>query len=321
MISFHFATLIVVHLKIFSVTINRLLIRRTFIMNDNNSFLLKKHTDILSFRDLADSTISTYTSYMTLYIKWVEENLDGKDLSLVTCEEIRSYICYLKNIKKLNPRTINVHIAQLRDFFEYVLHKDWDKREVPFLHFDEELPSVPTKQQVNTIIESICNPKHKAEIALLYSSGIRVSELCRLRCGDIKRSRNCIYISKSKNRSDRYAVLSDRAYDILVSYIRSSYPQAKKENWLFPGQKTDSHICTETIRRLFCKILASVGMEDSGYTPHSLRHAFGLHLYESGTDIMAIKEAMGHKSLSSTSVYLTLGIGNGRIVKSPYDHE
>ena len=65
--------------------------------------------------------------------------------------------------------------------------------------------------------------------------------------------------------------------------------------------------------------LTVLNLSDAGYTLHSLRHAFGLHLYESGTDIMTIKEAMGHKSLSSTSVYLTLGIGNGRSVTSPYD--
>lgn len=290
-------------------------------MNENNSILFEKHKDILSFRDLADSTVATYTSYMTTYIQWVEENLEGRELPSVTWAEIRSYVRYLKDIKGLNPRTVNVHIAQLHDFYDYVLHKDWDRREVPFLHYDEQLPSVPTKKQVNEIIDSIRNPKHKAEIALLYSSGIRVGELCRLHCGDIKRSRNSIHISRSKNRSDRFAVLSEKAYGLLVLYIRSSYPDAKKDDWLFPGKKPGTHICTETVRNLFSKCLSTVGMAECGFTPHSLRHAFGLHLYESGTDLMAIKEALGHKSLSSTSVYLTLGLGNGRSVKSPYDPE
>ena len=181
-------------------------------MFENNIAYLNKHRDILSFRDLAKSTVTTYISYLTTYKEWVEEQLPERLLSSVTWEEIRSYVKWLKDVRGLNPRTINVHIAQLRDFFYYVLHKDWDKREVPYLHFDQFLPNVPTKEQVNAIIDSISNPKHKAEIALLYSSGIRVSELCRLHCGDIVRSRNCIYIARSKNRSDRYAVLSDKAY-------------------------------------------------------------------------------------------------------------
>lgn len=288
-------------------------------MRPENLEFFEKHKDILSFRDLAPSTTATYASYAKTYILWVEENLPGRALSSVSWEEVRSYIRYLKEIKKLNPRTINVHISQLRDFFYYVLHRDWDKREVPLLHFDEHLPVVPTKEQVTTIIDSINNPKHKAEIALLYSSGIRISELCRLHCKDILRSKNCIYISRSKNRSDRYAILSDKAYDLLVAYIRSSYHGAKPDDWLFPGQKAGFSIGTETIRRVFSDALIRTGLSDSGFSPHSLRHGFGLHLYESGVDLISIKEAMGHKSLSSTTIYLTLGIGNGRSVTSPYD--
>lgn len=290
-------------------------------MNKNNSILLEKHKDILSFRDLSAGTVATYTSYMTTYIQWTEGHLSEKDLSSVSWEEIRSYVRYLRDVRGLNPRTVNVHISQLRDFYYYVLHKDWDRREVPFLHFDEHLPIVPSREQVNAVIDSIENPKHKAEIALLYSSGIRASELCRLHCRDICRSRNCIYISRSKNRSDRYAVLSDKAYGFLVSYVRSSYPGAGQGDWLFPGRKKGNSICTESVRKVFAGSLCRLGMQDMGFNLHSLRHAFGLHLYEAGADLMSIKEAMGHKALSSTMVYLTLGIGNGRSVKSPYDFD
>ena len=290
-------------------------------MLESNISFIDKHRDILSFRDLAPGTVATYVSYLKTYIEWVEDQLPDRSLSSVSWEEIRSYVKWLKEIKGLNPRTVNVHIAQLRDFYYYVLHRDWDKREVPFLHFDQFLPAVPDREQVNAIIDSISNPKHKAEIALLYSSGIRVSELCRLHCGDIIRSKNCIYISRSKNRSDRYAVLSDKAYDLLVSYIRSAYPGARKEDWLFPGQKAGAHICEQSIYNIFIHHLAQAGFGDCGFNLHSLRHAFGLHLYESGADLISIKEAMGHKSLSSTEVYLALGIGNGRSVKSPYDFD
>ena len=134
-------------------------------MLECNIAFIEKHRDILSFRDLAPGTVSTYTSYLTTYINWVEEQLPDRTLSSVTWEEIRSYIRWLKDIRKLNPRTINVHIAQLHDFFYYVLNKDWDKREVPFLHFDQSLPAVPTREQVHAVIDSISNPKHKASPA------------------------------------------------------------------------------------------------------------------------------------------------------------
>ena len=288
-------------------------------MNKYNSTLLDKHKDILSFRDLSAGTVATYVSYMNTYIQWTEENLSGKPLENVTWEELRSYIRYLKEVRGLNSRTVNVHIAQLRDFYYYVLHRNWDRREVPFLRFDEHLPAVPSRDQVLSIIASLENPKHRAEVALLYSSGIRVSELCRLHCGDISMSSRNIYIARSKNRSDRYAILSDRALSDLKVYIRTAFPDATQEDWLFPGRSRKDHICTESVRLPFARALSRLGLADSGFSLHSLRHAFGLHLYEAGTDLMSIKEAMGHKVLSSTTVYLTLGIGNGRSVKSPYD--
>ena len=219
----------------------------------------------------------------------------------------------------MNPRTINVYIAQLRDFFIYVLHKDWDIREVPYLHYDEPLPSFLTVSEVNRLIDSFTNIKHKAEIALLYSSGIRVSELCRLHCGDIYLAKKHIYISKSKNRSDRYAVLADRVVPILKQYIRQEHASATKGDWLFPGQKPGRHISTQSIYNELIRQYAALGWKERGFNCHTLRHSFGLHLYEAGTDLMTIKEAMGHKSISSTTVYLTLGIGNGRSVTSPYD--
>ena len=288
-------------------------------MNDTNSAYLKKHRDILSFRDLSPHTIEIYSSCLSAFLTWMETELPDVPVIDVSWEQIRSYFLMLRDIRHLNARTINIHIAQLSGFFRYVLHRDWDSREVPCMKVDEKLPVVPTFEEVNTIIDSFTNIKHKAMIAVLYSSGIRVSELCRLHCGDIHVSEHYIFISKSKNRSERRAILSEKALAILAEYVRSDLKGAARSDWLFPGQKPGTYISTETVRKVFYDRLAALGWQDRGFNLHSLRHAFGLHLYNNGTDIMAIKEAMGHKSLSSTTVYLTLGIGNGRSVISPYD--
>ena len=90
-------------------------------MNDANTNYLKQHIDILSFRDLAPCTITTYTSYLTQFIDWTESLLSSKPLSDISWEELRSYIRFLKEARELNPRTVNVHIAQLRDFYQYIL--------------------------------------------------------------------------------------------------------------------------------------------------------------------------------------------------------
>ncbi len=288
-------------------------------MKPENIALISKQKEIFSFRDLAEGTISTYISYLTQFIEWVESELSGKPIQDVSWEEIRSYVDHLRTVRKIGNRTINVHIAQLHHLFHYVLKRDWDKYEVPFLRYDTVLPNVPTREEMNAIIDSLTNIKHRAEIALLYSSGIRVGELCHLHCEDIHMSKNCIFIASSKNRFERYAVLSDKALHILIDYIHREYPGATHKDWLFPGQKTGLCINDQSVRNVFNRAVKSAGLEDRGFVLHSCRHAFGLHLYEAGTDIMTIKEALGHKSLASTEVYLTLGIGNGRSVKSPYD--
>ena len=158
-------------------------------MKPENEALVSKQKEIFSFRDLAEGTISTYISYLIQFIEWVETELSGKALQDVSWAEIRSYVDYLRKVRKIGNRTINVHIAQLHHLFHYVLKRDWDKYEVPFLRYDTALPNVPTMAEINAIIDSITNIKHKAEIALLYSSGIRVSELCCLHCGDIYTSK------------------------------------------------------------------------------------------------------------------------------------
>lgn len=288
-------------------------------MKPENEALIEKQRDILSFRDLAEGTVSTYISYLSQFLGWFEAECPGIPISDITWEQVRSYVKYLQNVRGIGNRTVNVHIAQLHHLFQYVLKRDWDKYEVPFLRYNETLPIVPTRTEMASIIDSISNLKHKAEIALLYSSGIRVSELCRLRCGDIHRSKGVVFIRKSKNRCERYAVLSQKALVILTEYIRAFYPHASKDDYLFPGQHPGTSVCDQTVRNIFNAAVDRAGLSGRGFVLHCCRHAFGLHLYEAGTDIITIKEALGHKSLSSTEVYLALGIGNGRSVKSPYD--
>ena len=288
-------------------------------MKSENETLISKQRDIFSFRDLADGTVSTYISHLSRFLDWVTEELGDKPVAEVTWEELRAYIKYLKDVHGIGNRTINVHIAQLHHLWQYVLKRDWDKYEVPFLRYDTALPAVPTRDEMNAIIDSISNPKHKAEIALLYSSGIRISELCSLRCGDIYMKKHHIFIAKSKTRCERYAVLSEKALDHLKLYVKTLYPHATQDDWLFPGQKPGRPVHDQSVRNVFNKAVAAAGLADRGFVLHSCRHAFGLHLYEAGEDLLSIKEALGHKSISSTEVYLALGIGNGRSVPSPYD--
>lgn len=286
-------------------------------MFDRQSYV-NPFSDILSLRDLAPGTISNYLSYLNQYFDFLEQSLDGKVPEDATWEDVRSFIHMLKDVRGLNNRSINPQIAQLRDFYRYVLHKDWDRYEVPFLHYDEYLPNVPSKKEMEEIIGTMTDLKYKCIIAVMYSAGLRVSEAVRLRYEDISRTRMQIHVAKSKNRSERKAILAHKTLDLLTDYW---FKCGRPMGYLFPGQHPDSHITKESVRRTMQKHLESIGMGDRGFTPHSCRHCFGLTLYEAGVDLIAIRDAMGHKSLQSTTVYVSLGIGSDHRIQSPFDME
>jgi site-specific recombinase XerD len=175
------------------------------------------------------------------------------------------------SFRDLAAGTIATYASYMTQFIDWT-ESSLSGKPLSDITWDELLPKVPTKKEVNSILDAVHNPKHKAELALLYSSGIRVSELMRLKCGDIHHSKQCIYISKSKNRHDRYAVFSQKAFTQLVAYIRTFHSAATKQDWLFPGRKAGSHIHQQSIYNTFKKWLSILGLSDAGYTLHSLRH-------------------------------------------------
>ena len=209
-------------------------------MNENYSSLIQKHIDILSLRDLSESTIANYTAYLREFFEWAEEQLGGKDPSGISLDELHAYIRHLQVDRKLNNRTINCHIAQLRDFWAYVLQKDFSRYQLPFLKYDQYLPKVPTREEMTSIISHLENPKHKAEIALLYSSGLRVSELCRLHCGDIRASKKCIYVQGA--RTGPTAMPSSPKEPIRTWCVMSGLilKEPRRMTGCFPGRRPEN---------------------------------------------------------------------------------
>lgn len=272
---------------------------------------------MLEIRGLTDNTIKSYTSYLKAYLTYVETHLH-KLPEQVEWAELRCYIIYLKSVTKLNPRSINAHISQLRFFYLYVLHKPWDYYQVPFQKFDTYLPVVLSQKEVHYFINTMENLKHKAIVSLLYSSGLRVGEACSLKYDDIDRKNMTIYIRRGKNRSDRYAVLSKNALDILTKYW---FAYGKPKDWLFPSTfNNGKSIVTFTVYRFIKNHEQKLGWK-SRISCHTMRHCYGTHLYENGADLITIKNLMGHKSLNSTTLYVHLGAHKQSAVLSPFDQK
>ena len=153
-------------------------------------------------------------------------------------------------------------------------------------------------------------------VALMYSSGLRVGEVCQLKYSDIQRSAMRIHVAKTKSRSDRYAVLSQKALDLLTEYW---YAYGRPTAWLFPAKQNPARHCrTAVLGNQVLEHRKKLGLNPK-LNCHSFRHAFGTHLYESGADLLAIKELLGHKSLTSTVIYIHLASYTSSKIKSPFD--
>ena len=182
--------------------------------------------------------------------------------------------------------------------------------------FDTYLPFVPSHVEAVEFISSISDLKRKAMVSLMYSSGLRLGEVCSLKYYDIERRNMRIHIRHSKNRSDHYCILSQNALDILTEYW---FAFEKPTSWLFPSQRNkDKPCCTYNVMRWMQQHETELGWEHR-LTCHSFRHAFGTHLYENGTDLLTIKHLMGHKSLASTLIYIHLASYHARNISSPFD--
>ncbi len=268
----------------------------------------------LDLKDLADSTRVSYHYFLNSYLTWISETL-AVSPDEATYADIRNYIIFLKKIKKLSNHSINAYTSQIRFFRTYVLKQGWDPNEVPHMRYNTKLPFVLSKKDALTFIDTIPNLKHKAFICLLYSSGLRVSEVCSLRYEDISRENRRIFILNSKNRADRYALLSPKALDILIDYWNT---HGKPKGWLFPGLKPDTHIVKYTANLYIKRHIERLGWTYP-ITAHTFRHSFATHLYEQGLDLLSIQKHLGHRSINSTAVYIHLARTDQEKVISPYD--
>lgn len=270
---------------------------------------------MISLRGLTDHTIVSYSTYIRVYLDYLSYILH-KMPEDVSWAELRGFVRWLQKEKNLSDRTINHCISQLRFFTLYVLHKPWDASQLPMRRFDSYLPYVPSQKETWAFIHSFSNLKHKAILSLMYSAGLRVGEVCALRYEDISRSYMRIHIRHSKARSDRYAILSRNALDILTQYW---FHAGRPTGFLFPNRNDPARpMASYTVNQFIFAKETELGLKHQ-LTCHSFRHAFGTHLYENGTDLLTIKALLGHKSLNSTTIYVHLASNGISNAVSPFD--
>jgi len=229
-------------------------------------------------------------------------------------EEIRAYLHYLMEERKASQSVLVQTYSALKFFFENTLQKQWNAIRIPRCKQRRKLPGVLTREEVESILSATKNLKHRAILMTLYSAGLRIGEVTRLKVSDIESGRMMIRVNEGKGLKDRYTLLGERNLEILRRYWKAYRPL----EWLFPGRNASDPVSISAIQRVFKTSLAKAGIKKKA-SVHTLRHCFATHLLESGTDLYYIQRLLGHKSAGTTSVYLHItGKDIGKI-KSPID--
>lgn len=254
-------------------------------------------------------TTKTYKSMFEEFINYY----NSLDIMQIDDKQIIAFLQYLVTERKVSPSYQNQSINAIKFFYEHVLG---GVRKFYFLERprkEKRLPNVLNEKEITKTIKLVKNLKHKAIIMITYSGGLRISEVISLKVKDIDSQRMQIFVRQAKGRKDRYTLLSKKALVVLRDYFREYEPK----EWLFEGikgrQYSESSIYTivkEAFQRAGIKKKAS---------PHTLRHCFGTHLLENGTDIRYIQVLMGHASIKTTEIYTHMTTKGFDKIENPLD--
>ena len=269
------------------------------------------------FEDLRRELVSRKYSYKTVksYIYYNKDLLTFADRqpSKINDNDIKDYLLYLAEEKQSATSTLNQAINALKFYYGTTLKKKFIY-EVKRPRKDKKLPIVLSKEEVAKIINSVDNLKHRVILMLVYSAGLRVGEVVKLKPEDIDSKRMLIHIKGSKGRKDRYTLLSEKTLEVLGAY----WKKYKPEKWLFGGAKDERYLSIRSVQKIFEQACERAGIRKE-VTIHCLRHSFATHLLEGGTDLRYIQELLGHKDSKTTEIYTHVSTQSLGKIKSPLD--
>jgi len=266
-------------------------------------------TEDMRVRNFALNTQESYLRQVSLFARHF-----GKSPEQLGPEEIRAYQVYLTDERQVSVGTRIVAVSALRFLYAVTLQRDWSVQLIPTAKKDHRLPTILSPEEVLQLLQAAPSFTHHVIFSTMYGTGMRVSEAVHLRAADIDSQRMMIRIELSKGHKGRDVQLSPKLLELLRCYWRKVRPG----EWMFPGQIPNQPLCRYAVGDAVTQAGRRAGLKKH-VTPHSLRHAYAVHLLESGTDVRRIQLLLGHRSLSTTARYLRLATTAVCATTSPLD--
>lgn len=263
---------------------------------------MKKLSEICRLKGFSRQTEKAYCYHTSKFIEFLEKTrLNPSNKS------VRSYLLS----KEVSVNSARLMHASIKFFFNHILNKSFTNQEVPIKKKEKPLPKVINKEKIMKMIESSNNLKHRIIIKLLYSSGLRLSELLNLKREDIDFERNILRVNKGKGKKDRITIISESLkIDLLKYYSKEDF----KTRYVIEGRK--GKYSKKSVQEVLKKAGISI---KTNIHPHMLRHSFATHLLEQGVDIRYIQKLLGHSDVRTTEIYTHVSNKEIMGIKSPLD--
>jgi site-specific recombinase XerD len=271
--------------------------------------LRQRMIEDIRVRNFALNTQESYLRQVSLFARHF-----GKSPDQLGPEEIRAYQVYLTDERQVSVGTRIVAVSALRFFYAVTLQRDWTPQLIPSAKKDHRLPIILSPAEVLQLLQAAPSFTHHVIFSTMYGTGMRVSEAVHLRAADLDSQRMMIRIELSKGHKGRDVQLSPKLLELLRCYWRRVRPK----EWMFPGQIHNQPLCRFAVGDAVAQAGTRAGLKKH-VTPHSLRHAYAVHLLESGTDVRRIQLLLGHRSLATTARYLRLATTTVCATTSPLD--
>jgi integrase/recombinase XerD len=239
----------------------------------------------------------------------------GRSPVKLTVEDIRAFLLHEFRDKRLSARTINLHIAGIKTFYRLMNVIPSPAASIRNVKLPKTLPVALSRQEVERLLRGARTIRHRAIIALIYSSGIRLNECRMLHKGDIDSKKMLVHVRCGKGRKERYTILSERCLDLL----RQCACSKKNIPWLFTG-RNEGPLNQRTIQNAVKKAALRSGLKKN-ISAHTLRHSFATHLLEAGVQLQVIQKLLGHGSIKTTTIYTHVSNALISQVRSPLDSE
>ncbi len=270
----------------------------------------KEYEEFLHAKRYSDKTITSYMKHVRTFFRFLN-NPRPED---VTIKDIYRYINDNIVERKLSESYQNQSINSIKGFYKIVYNKNFKIEEIQRPKKSKKLPIVLSKEEVKKLFDHIKNLKHRTILMLIYSGGLRISEVINLKLVDIDKDRKIIRIVGAKGKKDRIVGLSEK---ILLN-LREYYKVYRPTVYLFESTEEGKKYSARSIQNVFNRAKYEAGINQNA-TVHTLRHSYATHLLEAGVDLRIIQELLGHKSSKTTEIYTHVSTRTIQSVKSPFD--